>query len=101
MYDIDYMPAAEKYFRKIKDKTLKKKYEEAIYDIRQDPGIGEPKRGDLYGIYGYNIYYNKTNYEIAYSLIEDENSEVVIIVMAGTRENFYDALKNYIKVVKL
>ncbi len=100
MYDIVYMPAAEKYFRKIKDKTLKKKYKEAIYDIRQYPDIGEPKRGDLSGIYGYNIYYNKTNYEIAYSLVEDENSEVVIIVMAGTRENIYDALKKYIKAVK-
>ena len=47
-----------------------------------------------------DIYYNRTNYELAYTLeyirSEDtENPEVVIVIMAGTREDFYDELKRY------
>ena len=60
-----------------------------------DCTIGIPKTGDLTGYYGYDTHYNKTNYEIAYGLSEHEAGEIVVIVMAGTRENFYQALKRY------
>ena len=47
--------------------------------IAQDPYTGESKTRDLSGIYGYDVYYNKTNYEIAYRIYEatftDENGE--------------------------
>lgn len=64
------------------------------------PSIGEPKHGDLEGVLGYDIYYNKINYELAYTIeerkIEDTNeTETVVIIMAGTRENFYNELKRY------
>ena len=35
-------------------------------------------------------------YELAYT-IERIDGELVVVVMAGTRENFYDELKRYIK----
>ena len=45
---------------------------------------------------GYDVFYNKTNYEISYKIYEiNENS--IIIILIGTRENFYNELKNYIK----
>ena len=44
----------------------------------------------------WDAYYNKTNYEIAYRIYE-ENGQVVVVIMAGTRENFYAELKNYIR----
>lgn len=47
-------------------------------------------------IYGYDIYYNKINYEIAYT-IEYVEDKVIVIIMTGTKENFYDELKRYIK----
>ncbi len=90
-------PAAERYFKKIVDKTLKNKFKDAVREIRKDPSIGEAKTGDLAGIYGYDVYYHKTNYEIAYRLSENENGEVVVIIMAGTRENFWREIKKYIK----
>ena len=58
--------------------------------------IGEAKIGDLAGIYCYDVYYNKTNYEIAYT-VEIHDNEIVVVIMAGTRENFYDELKKYMK----
>ena len=87
-------PAAN--IKKLKDKKLKTLYREAIDKICNDYTIGEAKTGDLSGFYGYDIYYNKTNYELAYT-IERVGEELVVVVMAGTRENFYDQLKRYIK----
>ena len=53
--------------------------------------MGELKAGDLAGVYDYDIYYNKTNYELAYT-VEYVEDKVIVVIMAGTRENFYDQL---------
>jgi mRNA interferase RelE/StbE len=90
------MPPAAKFLKKLKDKKLKRLYQEAIDRILADPTIGEVKTGDLSGIFGYDIYYNKTNYELAY-LVEYQDGQVVVVIMAGTRENFYEELKRYMK----
>lgn len=96
MLPVRFDPPAAKFIKKLKGKKLKKLYQEAIDKIREDYTIGERKTGDLSGFYGYDIFYNKTNYELAYT-IENIDGEMVIIVMAGTRENFYNELKRYIK----
>ena len=77
---------AAKYFKKLKDKKLKEKFAEAIKKIKENPEIGEMKKSDLAGIYGYDIFYNKINYK-----------KIVIVLLAGTRENFYKTLKKYLK----
>ena len=96
MYEILFSPASERYFKKLKDKQLRLKFKDAILSIQIDPSICQAKRGDLSGIYGYDIYYNKTNYEIAYSIFEVDGKKVVVL-LAGTRENFYEELKRLIK----
>ncbi|BCJ87768.1 type II toxin-antitoxin system RelE/ParE family toxin [Effusibacillus dendaii] len=97
MLRVDYLPPAEKYFKKLKDKQLKKKYFEAIREICSDPTVGDAKTGELAGIYSYDIYHQKTNYELAYRLTENDEGEIVVVMMAGTRENFYKELKRYMK----
>ncbi len=94
MSDVIFLPPAEKFIKKLKDKKLKGLFKQAIDRIIEDYTIGEPKTGDLAGIYCYDLYYNKTNYEIAYKIKYTEK-RMIIIIMAGTRENFYDALKKY------
>ena len=96
MLPVRFAPPAAKYLKKLKDKRLKKLYQDAIDKICGDYTVGEAKTGDLSGFYCYDIYYNKTNYELAYT-IERVDGELVVVVMAGTRENFYDELKRYIK----
>ena len=101
MANLIILPPATKYLKKLKDKRLKKLYQDAIDDICADPYVGDPKHGDLEGVLGYDIYYNKINYELAYTIEErviegTDETETVVVIMAGTRENFYDQLKRYL-----
>ncbi len=96
MAEVRFLPPAAKFLKKLKDKKLKKLYQEAIDKICADYTVGEAKIGDLSGIYGYDIYYNKTNYELAYR-VEYVDDEIIVVIIAGTRENFYEELKRYIK----
>ncbi len=95
MAEIIFLPPAKKYFKKLKDKQLKNLYLEALKEIQVNPEIGERKLGDLNGIYSYDIYYNRTNYELAYRVV-CTNDTVIVVIMAGTRENFYNELKKYL-----
>ena len=97
MLPVAYTPIAEKYFRKLKDKALKVAFKEAIISIRRNPDIGQAKSGDLSGLYSLDIYHNRTNYELAYRISTLDNGEMIVIIMAGTRENFYKELKRYLK----
>ncbi len=94
-YELRFTPAAKRFFKKVVDKKLKEKINEALTAISQNPLCGTQKKGDLQGIWGYDIYYNQTNYEIAYKIYELPD-KIVIVIMAGTRENFYAELKRYI-----
>jgi mRNA interferase RelE/StbE len=96
MYEIRFLLQAERYIKKLKNKQLKKAFQDALQAIAEDPYAGDEKRGDLAGIYGWDVYYARTNYEIAYRIYE-EDGQLVVIVLAGTRENFYEQLKRYIK----
>ena len=96
MYDVKFLPPAAKYIKKLKGKRLKTLYKEAIDEICKDYTVGQAKSGDLSGVYCYDIYYNKTNYELAYT-VEYINGNMIIVIMAGTRENFYQELKRYMK----
>ena len=95
MYDIRLLPPAAKFIKKINNKYLKSLMLDALNEIAKNPYIGEAKTGDLQGVFGYDVYYDKTNYEIAYSIIELPGKTVVVI-LAGTRENFYEQLKRYL-----
>ncbi len=96
MLEVRFLPPAARFIKKLKDKKLKALYKKAIDEICEDYTVGEEKLGDLSDIYGYDIYYNKTNYEIAYT-VERVGDEVIVVIMAGTRENFYEQLKRYLK----
>ena len=96
MYDVSYSKAAERYFKKLKDKHLLAAFKVAIDKIKVNPYIGKQKTGDLNGFWGYDVNYAKINYELAYQIYE-ESGKFVVIILAGTRENFYTELKRLIK----
>ena len=96
MTEARFLPPAAKFLKKMKDTKLKGLYQEAIDRIREDHTVGEAKSGDLFGVYGYAIFYNKTNYELE-CRVEYVEDKIIVVIMAGTRENFYDELKRYMK----
>ncbi len=98
MTDVRFLPPAAKFIKKLKDKKLKMLYQEAVDKIRRDHTVGEAKTGDLSGVYGYDIYYNRTNYELAYT-VEYLEDKVIVVIMDGTRENFYNQLKQYMRKI--
>jgi len=55
MTQVQILPPAAKFLKKLKDKKLKSLYKEAIEMICEDYSIGEEKTGDLAGMYGYDI----------------------------------------------
>lgn len=97
MLPVLYLGPAKRYFKKLLEKPLKSAYLDAITAIRLDPSVGELKTGDLAGVYGYDVSYKGTNYEIAYRIEENEEGELVVVILAGSRENFYEELKCYLK----
>ena len=96
MYEISYSTPAERYLKKIKNKHLLWAFKDAIDKLKENPYVGTQKTGDLRGIFGYDVNYNGVNYELAYRIYEEENRYVVVI-LAGTRENFYEELKRLVK----
>ncbi len=96
MYEIRFTGAAERYLKKVREKGLREAFRETLKKISNDPYIGELITGDLAGVYCYDVYYSKINYELAYRIYE-ENGQMVVVILAGTRENFYDELKRYMK----
>ncbi|MCL2605651.1 MAG: type II toxin-antitoxin system RelE/ParE family toxin [Coriobacteriia bacterium] len=95
-------PAAGRYFKKLKDKKLQQLFKDTIAAVLENPSLGEMKRGDLSGIQCVDVFHNKTNYEVAYRVVIVESAEglddtVVVVILAGTRENFYAELKRHIK----
>ncbi len=96
MYVILFSTQAEKYFKKLAEKPLKKAFRKSLLRLSENPYIGQLKRGDLSGIYGYDFKYRGNTYEIAYTISDPINNRIVVL-LAGSRENFYEQLKRYIK----
>lgn len=95
---IEYTTNVLKTLKKVKkqDPQLYKKIKVAIAQIREEPFVGESKKSDLKGVFSLDIRHTKTNYELAYMIKEKDKGEFIIVLMFGTRENFYIELKKYL-----
>lgn len=81
--------------KKLKNRQLKKKFTDAIFDtIANDPYMGSEKHGDLRSYFTYGFKYDRVDYRIAYTI--NDNDEIVIVVLAGSHEKFYESLKRII-----
>ena len=82
------MPAFKKAYKKL-HKTHKTIVNDAIKKIISDPEIGEPKKGDLAGVYVHKFKINKQENLLAYEWDPDQR----ILLALGLHENFYRDLK--------
>ncbi|PWT58098.1 addiction module toxin RelE [Limosilactobacillus reuteri] len=94
-YNINPSKRVIKYLRKLKNRQLKEKFTDAIYGtIANDPYVGNEKRGDLSSYFAYGFKYDRVDYRIAYTINDD--NEIVIVVLAGSHEKFYEQLKRIV-----
>ncbi len=96
MYEMEFAAPAQKYLKKRNDKKLKKIFYETFHKIKENPYAGIQKSGDLANVYGYDFTYHRVNYEIPVLIFQD-NLKKIVVLLAGTRENFYKDLKKYLK----
>jgi len=71
----------------------KKRLDDQIRKIIDDPSIGSKKKGDLRGVYVHKFKLQEVQYLLAYRFA-GENLELVMI---GPHENYYRDLKSYLK----
>ena len=81
--------------RKVKkfSKQEKKRLDNQIRKIIDDPSIGSEKRGDLRGVYVHTFKLQTIQYLLSYRFV-GENLELIMI---GPHENYYRDLKSYLK----
>lgn len=94
-YELRQYPAFKRFTKKVKERQLRNKIKIAIKEIQADPyEAGVKKKGDLSGVFCYDIRHANVSYEIAY-IIQEKDKKLIIVIYGGTRENFYESLKRY------
>ena len=81
--------------RKVKKftKTQKKKLDQEIRNIIENPSVGTEKKGDLRGVYVHKFKIKTDQFLLAYRFV-GQNLE---LIMLGPHENYYRELKTYLK----
>ncbi|HEX9173837.1 MAG TPA: type II toxin-antitoxin system RelE/ParE family toxin [Telluria sp.] len=103
----NYKPPFKKFVKK-QHPPLQLAIEDAVDEIVEDPTIGEPKTGDLKGVFVFKFIWNNVEYLIAYHPPTDEETlevgmDVDLLYIdfykVGTHENFYADLKKIPEVL--
>ena len=92
-------------FVKKANKPLQLAIEDAVEEVCEQPESGEAKVGDLAGIWVYKFKFNRQEFLMAYRpptpQARSQGVEVELLMIdfyqVGLHENFYDALKRYLK----
>jgi len=74
-------------------KAEKKKLDEHIRKIVDNPSIGSEKRGDLRGVCVHTFKIQTLQYLLAYRFVGED----LELIMIGPHENYYRDLKSYLK----
>ncbi len=81
--------------RKVKKftKSEKKKLDDHIRKIIDNPSIGTEKKGDLRGVYIHKFKIHTLQFLLAYRFVGED----LELIMIGPHENYYRDLKSYLK----
>ena len=81
--------------RKVKKftKSEKKKLDDHIRKIVDNPSTGTEKKGDLRGVYVLKFKIQTLQYLLAYRFVGED----LELIMIGPHENYYRDLKSYLK----
>ncbi len=94
LYQVFMAPSAHRRYKKF-DPLLKQKIKAEANKLSEDPRRYEELRGPLRGIRSYHFDYGKTQYRIAYRILEDKKQ--IEVVLVKSRESFYQTLRRLIR----
>jgi mRNA-degrading endonuclease RelE of RelBE toxin-antitoxin system len=94
LYQIFMAPSAHRKYKKFPP-DLQERIKQEAQKLSEYPNHYEELKGPLKGIFSYHFEYKKTQYRIAYRILED--SKEIEIILVKSRENFYEILKRIIK----
>jgi len=89
-YQIFMALSAHKRYKKF-DSSLQQKIQQKASRIAEEPHRYEELKGPLRGIRSYHFEHRKTEYRIAYRILENKNQ--IEIVLVKSREDFYRTLR--------
>ena len=78
-----------------RQKALLESYTEQLEIVLQEPLVGSVLKGDLSGYYCWDWTFRGVSLRVVYKVFEGDKH--VIICYFGTRENFYEEVKRYLK----
>ena len=87
-----FKPLFRKFVKK-QARPLQLAIEDEVERVRENPDIGESKKGDLQEIHVHKFSFRKKKLLIAYRVKGSD----LLFYMIGTHENFYRDLKRYLK----
>jgi mRNA-degrading endonuclease RelE of RelBE toxin-antitoxin system len=87
-------PSAHRRYKKFQP-VVKKRIQQEVETLAQNPHRYTGLKGPLTGIRSYHFDHEKTQYRIAYRIIEDRKQ--IEIVLVKSREGFYEALRRIVR----
>ena len=90
--EIYYKPPFRRFVKK-QTRPLQLAIEDEVEKIKENPGIGEIKKGDLQGFQVHRFTFRKQRLLMAYRATESN----ILFYIIGPHENFYRELKRYLK----
>ena len=96
--ECDYDPPFNRGVKKIKDKALLRKVLGKIWEILENPYIGDKKRGIIKDVYSHKFYHVRTQYIISYKIISAKKNNIGIkFIMIEDHSDDYKGLERYVK----
>ena len=87
-------PSAHRRYKRF-DPLLKQKVRDEAGALAEEPHRHEEPKGPLKGIRSYHFEHERTQYRIAYRIVEDRNQ--IEIVLVKSRESFYQTLRRIVR----
>ena len=94
-YAVKFASVVKSDIRKL-DKQLQRIIkEEYLTSIEKDPFKAVPLLYEFKGLWSYHFSYKRTQYRIIYEIYPE--AKVILVIMIGSRERLYEALRRRIK----
>lgn len=94
MYNLIIPGAVKKDLKKLPEELQKIIAKEHLPSIQSNPHQGKFLKGEFGKFWKYVLFHKNTEYRIVYKITE--TNKLVIMIMIGSRENFYERLKRRI-----